>query len=382
MEKRPRFGSLVDYVAWRGDLTFSQVPLGVVDALLLAVAAYQDFPEGGITLGEAAESLKPLREVSAEYQRLSLLRQMAGCPRYRDLVIQDPVSELDAERTIQFAAVTFLAHDGPAVIAYRGTDHTLVGWKEDFMMSYLSPVPAQARAVEYLAMEAGKTARPLVLTGHSKGGNLAAYAAAKTDSPGRLSLVCSFDGPGLDEETIRSEGYARIRPVLHSVIPNGSVVGLLMNYHPDYTVVHSTSVGLFQHDPFTWEILGPSFREVPDTTRPSQLMNETVHQWLQAAPPTEVRAFVEVLFTTLEKLYPKRGAEDLYDISLRGSAAAAQYVMGLEPETRERLLSLVQSLLTLGRDNTVDIMVTRPVREAREKGSASLKQFKEEISDD
>ena len=122
---------------------------------------------------------------------------------------------------------------------YKRQDNTLVGWREDFHMSFETPVPAQVEALAYLRRQAERTERPLRVAGHSKGGNLAAYAAAHLppEIQRRILSVCSFDGPGLDEDTMNSPGYERIRPVLHSVLPQSSIVGLLMHYHPDYLVV-------------------------------------------------------------------------------------------------------------------------------------------------
>ncbi|MBR1683655.1 MAG: DUF2974 domain-containing protein [Clostridia bacterium] len=373
------YGDLTDYVAWRGDIPLSQVPWNTLDSLLLAVICYQDFDlPRAMSLEEVARAgLQPKRDVSAEHKRVALIHQMAAQPRYAYLILHKQISLLSADQSLQFSALACLSPDpsGPVIIAYRGTDHTLVGWKEDFMMSYASPVPAQSQALTFLEEVAEATGnRPLVLTGHSKGGNLASYAAAHASDTirARILEVASFDGPGLDDDTMESKGYAEIRPRLHSVIPNGSVVGLLMNYHPDYTVVQSTTVGLFQHDPLSWEIMGGRFIEAPETTRSSQLMNETVHTWLGKCTQEEVQDFVETLFTALEKLYPQRGEEDLFEIRPASLVDAGAYILSLDSAMRERILSLLQSLLTTGREAYRQIMVEKPLQGALEDLSSLL----------
>ena len=371
--QQKHYGDLNDYVAWRGDIPLSQVPWSTLDSLLLAVVCYQDFdlPEAMTLENIVHTGIQPNRDVSAEHKRVALINQMATHPRFANLMLQKQISILDADRSLQFSALTCTSPDssGPVIIAYRGTDHTLVGWKEDFMMSYSSPVPAQSHALALLQEVAESTgSRPLVLTGHSKGGNLASYAAAHASAEiqSRILEVASFDGPGLDDATMESAGYAQVRKKLHSVIPNGSVVGLLMNYHPDYTVVQSTTVGLFQHDPFSWEIMGGRFIEAPETTRSSQLMNETVHTWLGKCTAEEVQSFVETLFTALEKLYPQRGEEDLYEIRPASLVDAGAYIHSLDAAMREQILSLLQSLFISGRDAYRQIMVEKPLLGALE----------------
>lgn len=369
MANSSSFGNLMDYIAWRGDLPFSQAPCNEIDCLLLAMLSYQRFGPSaasreGVPLHELASAgLECPRDVPFERHRIEMLEKMALAPRYRSMRVFLQESATDVSASTQFSAVSCEIPGEAVVIAYRGTDHTLVGWKEDFMMSYLSPVPAQSAAVEYLEKVARLSEAPLILTGHSKGGNLAAYAAAHADESiqKRLIQVCSYDGPGLDDETIDSQGYERIRPILHSVIPSGSVVGLLMNYHPDYTVVLSTTVGLFQHDPYTWKLLGGSFLTADETTRTSQLMNDTVHEWLKNSSPEEVRGFVETLFTTLEKLYPRGGSEDLYEIQLVNMADAAAFVRTVAPEKRNMIVSLLTSLFAIGKDNYLQIMLQKPL---------------------
>ena len=377
------YGNLMDYIIWRGDLPVRQIPWTPIDSLLLAVMSYQPFgreasTETGLSLQQlCTQGLSCPRDVPAEKQRIQMITLMASQPRFADMRVFLQESTSDTDISIQFSALSCCVPDGPVVISYRGTDHTLVGWKEDFMMSYLSPVPAQSAALTYLERIASLTDRPLVLTGHSKGGNLAAYAAARAPERirKRIVQVCSFDGPGLDDETIESQGYAQIRPVLLSVIPNGSVVGLLMNYHPVYTVVTSTTVGLFQHDPLTWELCGAHFHEADETTRSSQLMNETVHTWLKEREPDEIRGFVEILFTTLEKLYLHRGSEDLSDVQLVHMTDAAAYIRTLDPEKRSMIASLLASFFNIGKENYLQIMLQKPVENVLNELQGKLKEL-------
>ena len=235
--------NMMDYLTWRGDLTLKASPWCLVDSLVMASMSYNPFLDTvsdteGMPLCECVPLLHLDKMTGNQYfqQWRGLLFGMADTDRFGHMRMHDYVNDIDTERAIQFSAITAELEDGTTFIAYRGTDSTLIGWREDFNMSFETPVPAQTAALEYLIAQAARSDRPLRISGHSKGGNLAAYATAHAPEAvqKRILSVCSFDGPGLDADTMESEGYARIKPVLHSVLPQSSIVGLLMNYHTSW----------------------------------------------------------------------------------------------------------------------------------------------------
>lgn len=308
-------GSILSYICWRGDLSFQSDPWNEIDSLLMAEVAYVNFGENERTFDNPQRLLfadllttdilsrYPLRVPSNSLKDHSqLMPLLAKSRRFRNIRILDQVNKVDEERNMQFSALTLQVPDVGTVVAFRGTDPTVTGWKEDFMMSYECPVPAQAEAVKYLKAAADRTRGDLCLTGHSKGGNLALYAAAHSGAPvrSRLKAVCSFDGPGLDDATMESEGYKAILPVIHSVVPENSVIGLLMNYHPVYKVVESAAISILQHNPFSWIVLGKTFSELEDVSIQSRVIDRTMHEWLNACTPEQRRIFVHTVFSVLE----------------------------------------------------------------------------------
>ena len=221
-------GTIVDYVAWRGDLTFEHSPWGEIDGVIAAMISYGNLGENELVFGsgrtirldELADSnlleLYPQEGVGdGAKARSRFLISLAQSRRFQDITVLDQVNEVDPGRNIQFSAMTLNVPGVGTVIAFRGTDPSLVGRKEDFMMSYVTPVPAQTASIAYLKKAAKNTAGPLYLAGHSKGGNLALYSAAHAEPAVRERLVriYSFDGPGLDDETIGSEGLQAYRTV-------------------------------------------------------------------------------------------------------------------------------------------------------------------------
>ena len=359
---------MMDYLTWRGDLSLAASPWNQVDGLILASFSYNDLGEHArgeeeITLRELA-SLLDLRERrlnTCGREWCELLYAMADTERFGGMRIHHYEDRIDPAREMQFSALTAELSDGQTYIAFRGTDNSLVGWREDFAMSYESPVPAQEEALAYLEAAGQRSPGPLLVGGHSKGGNLAAYAAARVspDIQGRIRAVYSFDGPGLDEETITSAGYERICPALWSVVPQSSVVGLLMHYHQEYTVVRSTALGLLQHDAFTWQVQGPRFMELPDVDRSSRLMDETLHQWLKACTPEQRRAFMDAVFSVLEST----GAPTLAAMGeekLRSAAAMLGATRAMDPEVRKMCLHLLGQFVSIGAANAWEMLTEKP----------------------
>ena len=342
--------NMIDYLAWRGDIPLSASPWNEVDSLLLSSLVYNDLGDrartaSGVTVRDMAAGFTP----PASSRWADLPPALAAAPRFAEIVLCDFVDVVDPVREMQFAAVTALLPDGTAYVAFRGTDNTLVGWREDFNMSFESPVPAQMEAAAYLERAALRTPRPLRVGGHSKGGNLASYAAAviSPESQARLIEIHSFDGPGLDDATIASPGYARIRPTLRSVLPRSSVIGLLLNHHQDYTVVASNVTGLAQHDPLTWQVLGTAFVRVDELDKAGLLVDDIVHDWLRASTPDQRRSFVDSLFDMLEAAQLATLSE-MGEDKLRTSAAIVRSASRLAPEARRIFLHLAGQFVHIG----------------------------------
>ncbi len=303
--------NILDYIKWRGDLLMERVPFCDVDALILSQLSYtrltgvvaENFWGEPVTMEEAA------RIVLAEPERLKQdedeeLWQLAmESARFKDLVLIGYVDRFDIATEKQFSAVTVLMPEGKAAVVYRGTDLTIVGWKEDFNMSFADYVPAQEEAVAYLnAVGECLPDRDFILCGHSKGGNLAVYGGAfcKPELQERILQIRSFDGPGFSEENVEKPGMKNILPKTRTFLPQSSVVGMLLEHEEEFTVIHSRSIGLMQHDLYTWEILGAGFVVEEETTDSSQFIDKALKQWLQSMPKDKREGFVETVFSILD----------------------------------------------------------------------------------
>lgn len=307
--------NIIDYILWRGDLPVAQVPLGEVDALILSYLSYM--PMDGIVPGEDGGEPVTLRDAMIAMLGLSerensplaysvkddrkLLAALAQSVRFGTMRLCAFVNRVDGEAEEQFSAVTFLPEAGPALIAYRGTDNTVVGWQEDFNMCFESEVPAQRDAAAYAEHMAQVLDGGIILGGHSKGGNLAAYAElfVSGETHRRIQAVYNFDGPGFNEEIVGSAAFAQRKRCVQTFVPQSSIVGVLMENDEVMTVVRSDGVGIFQHNPYTWQVMGGSFIPLPERTGSSHLADATVKHWLASLSPEVRRRAIDGIFEVL-----------------------------------------------------------------------------------
>ena len=258
------------------------------------------------------------------------------------LKIADFVNEINEEDETQFCAMTLLADDGSVFVVFRGTDDTIVGWKENFNMSFMHPVPAQKKAAEYLAREMNARRGDFYVSGHSKGGNLAVYAATTCPEglKRRIKAVYNNDGPGFNLSFVESEEYLSIRDRVRTLVPESSVVGMLLEHEEKYEVVKSNTVGLLQHNGFSWQLLGNKFIYLDEISEESKKIDETVKEWLSSTDPEKRRAVVDSVYEILTsdniKTLTELNADKLKIIKAWGS---------LDAESRGYILKIVRTLM-------------------------------------
>ena len=233
---------------------------------------------------------------------LTLLRRAAKYPRFRDLELTGYVNEVSEERGMQFSAVTVLLPQEEVFVAFRGTDDSIVGWREDLNLSHLDEVPSQRMAAEYLNRLDLPPDTSLFVGGHSKGGNLAVWGSVHADESvrRRITAAYSFDGPGFSEGTVQSRSYRALANRIRVYLPDDSLVGLLLEHDEGYTVVRSARRGLFQHDGLSWEVLGGRFLRA-DALSPRGIHSDTVvRDHIESMTREERRALVDIIFGLLD----------------------------------------------------------------------------------
>lgn len=350
--------NILDYIDWRGDLTFDQSPFNKIDTLILCQIAYLRFDglirdldfTDSVSLNELAELFKSAPDYKKRSDTglminkltVNLLFSAASSKRFRNIRVCGYKSIIDLEKEEQFAAVTYILDINLSLIAYRGTDDNIVGWKEDFNLAIMDEVPAQKDAYEYLRIAARNIKGKFYLGGHSKGGNLSVYAASKMTQTVKNRIIGIFneDGPGFDEKKLQSEEFKSIMPLVQSYYPQFSIVGILFSNNGRYSVVKSDEQGVMQHDPFSWNVIGAEFVTVGDFDRGSAFLKKTVNEWICVLSKEELEVLVETLFTVIRSTEAKTSSE-LDDNKLINSFKMIGAVNNLDPELRKRFMEII-----------------------------------------
>ena len=348
-------GNIMDYISWRGDLTFAQSPFNEVDNLILACFSYVNLDripavtrQKGIELKKLVKEFKKLHtikelEADKSFIRLApfMMFEMAESVRFGNCVIRNYVNEIVTEAEQQFSAVEIVLDDGTSYISFRGSDDTIIGWKEDFNLS-TGVVPAQNRAVEYMQRISDKASGMLRVGGHSKGGNLAIYGSVMCKSVhDKILEIYSNDGPGFSKEFQESPETAEMMPKIIRIIPEYSIIGTLLEHEKQPIIVASTSRGLLQHDGFSWEVQGPGLVRRDSLNKMALRFIEILHKWIDGMDMEQKRLLIEDLFATLQA----SGYENLSEVQSGGLKSLAAMVKRLDkfaPESR----GMMQELLT------------------------------------
>ncbi|MGF7144309.1 hypothetical protein HNQ56_002740 [Anaerotaenia torta] len=355
--------NIMNYLDWRGDLSFAQDSLNEVDNLILSTLSYIEFDgivpferqEGSAVLSEIAQAAYDVidfedpRTRNPFFEHIpDLLLKAAATRRFGGLRLSCYINRLNYDTSEQFSAIVFTLHEGLHYIAFRGTDDNLIGWKEDFQMSFLDETQSQRDAVEYVRYLLGDLEGKVYLGGHSKGGNLAVYVAASIEElQHRILAVYSNDGPGFQEKFLASQGYRNILPRIHSFLPKSSVVGMLMEHLEEYVVVNSNERGIMQHNAFSWEVLGRQFVYQSGVKKSSIFLNQAIRQWLNNVTLEERADFVERLFEILQAsgLNTVSGITSERRIAVNGMIKAYH---NMSPETKAFMKKIIHKFIAEG----------------------------------
>ena len=354
--------NLFDYLEWRGDLSFEEDSLNKIDLLLLSHLTYsifdnlitEDFSHL-VTLSKLAKDFKLLPDfkerINIGYlinkRTTELMFKCAKTRRFKNLKLCGYKTIFDEKNEEQFAALTFVAGD-IIIICFRGTDDTFVGWKEDFNMSFMEEIPAQKDAATYLEQAAKALKGRLIIAGHSKGANLAVYAAVKADAlQKRIDAVYNFDGPGFSEAFLEKPSYKKIEQKIHSYYPEFSVVGMVFHHPEHYEIVKSDGFAFWQHDGLTWQLKGKAFENTRQFNEKSRFFNDAFNSWIEKLSIGQKKQFVNALFSLFEASGVKTNNELEKNIIPATAKMIAAYASFSKAERREihKILSLFKEVI-------------------------------------
>ena len=355
-------GTVIEYLQNYGDISFREKPINDVDSLALCQLSYlkfdgmvSDVRRNGpsVTLSEIAarpDVDKLFGDVRFEKENRALFEALLSGRRFRNMRLNCYINLVEKEWETQFSAITFILDDGTLFLAFRGTDETIVGWKEDFNMAFLDPVPGQEYSVKYVNMVTGWLHQPFYIGGHSKGGNFAVYSAMKCAPfvQKRIRKVYSLDGPGFRPEVLKKCNYQAIEDKVVKILPHSSMIGMIFERDIRYRVVESNSHGLLQHDPFSWLVEDDHFVDVGDIYESQKVMNEALNEWILSLDEEQERTFVDTLYQVISASQ----TDDLISFTAdwkKSMNAVVTALKEVDEQTAQMLKEIIRSLFEIAK---------------------------------
>ncbi|GMO47237.1 MAG: DUF2974 domain-containing protein [Termitinemataceae bacterium] len=344
--------NVFDYLYWRGDLSFKAAPFNPVDNIIFSIVSY--LPLDNVVSGSDDPlplpiAMKMLQEKEKKHPNIKrnyifkddetkIIGSLLNADRYKSVVLHSYINKIDNLRKMQFSAVVINSPICPAYIAFRGTDLTIAGWQEDFNMIFDKAIPAQIEAAKYLQHASLTVRGKFNIGGHSKGGNLAIYAASFCTNAvqKRIANIYSNDSPGFSKEIVVQKEYKAIENRICTFIPQDSIVGLLFEHQKKYFVVQCDGIGFDQHNPFLWHITKDNFERAPSITKYSKFLNKNLMDWLNGMNQTTRQHFINTLFGILNTTNVK-SVPDFTDNWLENSALLLKSMRDLDKSTKDML---------------------------------------------
>ncbi len=373
--------NVLDYIKWRGDLSVTQDGFNEVDGLILSRASYFPF-ESLMKEGETVT----FRELGERYSKLDskklnilwpddvdLIPAMGSCKRFGEMQVTKYDHKIIKEKDIQYAAVTILMPNDTIYVSYRGTDSTVVGWKEDLNMTFMTHVASQIEGVKYLEQVAKEFGdKKILVGGHSKGGNVAVYSAmfASKDVNDRIITVYNNEGPGFNREILETEEYKEIIKKVETYIPQDSVFGRMLYNEGRYTVVKSNEFGVMQHDLYSWEVEGNSFVKLKEVTNGSKFIDKALKDWLEKTDPKKREQVIETVFEIINTTNIESFKELVKNPIAKGKIILSSY-KGLDEETKDMVVKTITMLFKIMKDNFVE--ETKLKSKAKKEGKKNVR---------
>lgn len=355
--------SVLEYMTWRGDITFQVDRLNEVDNLIFSMLSYLNFgaPKNGISIKELSKKYFASRgmddsklQKEKSYSDMivmveNLLRKAAKSDRFKDIILTEYISKYDEINQSQFCAMCFVIDEDNIFVAFRGTDDTILGFKEDFNMSFSTPVFGQIESAKYLKrIIESNSHKNIYVGGHSKGGNFAVYSVVGLPEKDRerIRRIFNNDGPGFSKEMIESDAYRDTVKKVSKILPVDSVVGILMYDNEQYSVVEAIgNNGFIQHNGMNWKVVGKSFVRAKKLSDESNRIDITLKTWLENLSHEERVIFVDEFYEIIKNSTNAVRTGDITNKKLKSAIKIIKEMSSLEPERREQLSSIFSLFL-------------------------------------
>lgn len=378
-------GTILDYLKEYGDYSLEEKPFNDVDSLVLCQFVYLKFD--GMVPGPGEEpgavSIQELA-VHKDYDHLyaderyrkdntALFQKVYKSRRFGNMRLWNYVNQVAQDQETQFSAVVFGLSDATTYVAYRGTDESIVGWKEDLNLAFSEPVPGQRMSVSYLEQAAQMIPGDFYVGGHSKGGNLAVYASMNCSAGvrERIGRIYDHDGPGFRPEVRQNSAYEEIADRIHKTVPRSSCVGMLLYTEENYKVVESKTIGLAQHNPYTWLIRGDSFKVVEEIRAGRKFMDQALNEWILSLDQEQMHTFVDTLYHVVQA----SETDNLIDFTANGLKSIHKIGTALKEVDRDTADVIVQIMRAL-----FDVLSAHAKEQVKSRRELQRNKFEEGIS--
>lgn len=288
--------NFLDYLN-KNQSSFKEDPLNEVDSLILAYLSYLHYPKYKLRIKDL-----DISKTTKEKNNKEFIKRVKESKRYQNIELCFYKEETNDLIEKQFSSVTFLLPDDTMYLSFRGTDSTLTGWKEDFNMAFMLPVPSQKEALDYTNKITKLIPKKFYLGGHSKGGNLAVYAGCNLNNEleKRLIKIYSHDGPGFLKEFLTTSNYQQVKSKITKIVPSSSIIGMLLYTNEKYKIIKSSEKGILEHDPFSWLVNDKSFITIKKLTDGTIYTNKVINDFISSLSKKEREIFIDSLFTVLK----------------------------------------------------------------------------------
>lgn len=349
--------SLYDYIKWYGEFSFEEKPLTEVDNIILSRISYLIIE--GIEFDHPYKFKDVVKKLQATtgihgcfYGNEQIVIDAADSKRFGEMYISNYKDIYDESISAQFAAMTLDLTDDVRFVAFRGTDETLLGWKEDFMISF-TETEAQKESLEYLK-NSFDGVHDVYVGGHSKGGNLALYSSAHLEDEElqkQLKFVYINDGPGLCPEVCDNTCVARIKDKALRIMPEYSVFGKLFEETQiPGKIVKSSFEGVAQHDCVSWGVDHGKPDYSDSHSSGSIFINQILDQWIESVNNERRVGFVNNLFNAIEN----SGYTTTTEIMEKGPFAIEKILIELLSLDKKTVRTLMKLPVTAALDRAPD----------------------------
>ena len=336
--------------------SFKEFPFNDVDSLILSTISYYDFngdipslfSVGSITLKDLDKKRFKgyVKELGDQKKYIELLNNLVDNPRFNTLKLDNYYEKESIEEECGFKGLT-IESDKFIYVSFMGTKAaSIISWKEDFNLAYLSPLPSQKIALRYLNKVMFETLKPVYVGGHSKGGNQAIYASIHTPLINKLRIkkIFTHDGPGFPLHVFNSYRYKLIKSKISKTVPSSSIVGMLLYSREEYKVIKASGLGMNQHSPLNWAIKNGDFVYLKDLSWSSKHFDKTISNWINNLNKEQKVRFIDGLFSILQNSdfdpmnIPNKNYLKMYSTIRKG-------LKDLDEETREMVVEVFKKLV-------------------------------------